>query len=99
MWSVLTYFSLNASRALRQKGFRVTFVVTETEFIRELNKYDIAWIISSHSLDWIKRQGRGVDKWRELADACEQFHKSGRGLFILADNEVILVTNMLFLPN
>lgn len=27
-----------------------------------------------------------VQKWRRLADACEQFYKSGRGLFIFADN-------------
>lgn len=28
----------------------------------------------------------GVEKWQKFGDACEAFHRSGGGLFVLADN-------------
>lgn len=43
-------------------------------------------IISSDAIDWNKREPPGIAKWRDLADACEKFYRSGRGLFIFADN-------------
>lgn len=42
---------------------------------------------SKSKTDFYLRNGRGVEKWRNLADACELFHLSGRGLFIFADND------------
>ncbi|KAL6063483.1 CAZy families GT2 protein (Fragment), variant 3 [Balamuthia mandrillaris] len=78
-----------AGRALQQKGFRVDYVEREDKFIAQLKdiSYNACWLISSDALDWNLREPPGVDKWRRLADACEAFHHSGRGIFIFADNE------------
>jgi hypothetical protein len=82
------YHRLKAIATLGQKGFTdVRVVNSETEFIKHLDDYDIAWVISSDAVDWNNRSPEGADKWRELATACEKFHRSGRGLFIFADNE------------
>jgi hypothetical protein len=56
-----------------------------------LPQYDLAWLISSDALDWNMRSDTvELAKWRKLADACEMFYKSGRGLFIFADNTPFL---------
>jgi len=82
----------NVLVALNRKGFQVDVVQTETEFINRLksSSVDIAWLISSDALDWNTREPIELTKWRALADACEFFHRSGRGLFIFADNAPFL---------
>jgi hypothetical protein len=82
--------------AVRRKGFEVTVVDTEEEFIKGLlqegegREYHVAWLISSDAQDWYTQstpRNLPLQKWRELTRACEIFHKSGRGLMIFADNE------------
>ncbi len=84
------YLSLYARKALESKGFTVTYEDDEENFIRLLQdpRFHVCWLISSDALDWnIRDNDGGVEKWRRLADACERFHRSGRGIYIFADNE------------
>jgi len=49
---------------------------------------DIAWLISSNARAWYNRdRNLKLAHWKRLADTCEKFHNSGRGLFIWAGNE------------
>jgi len=52
-----------------------------------LPNYDQGWVISSDYEDANARSFTNVEKWRSLADACERFYKSGKGLFVFADND------------
>jgi len=70
----------NAGAALKQKGFRVDFVVEENEFINKISTHthDVAWIISNERIDYNKSK---------FEDEVLKFHRSGRGLFIFGDND------------
>jgi len=50
------------------------------------DNYDILWIISSDAADWELRNPSDLSTWQRFVDCCETFHRSGRGIFIFADN-------------
>jgi len=69
-------FTSGPGADLTRKGFKWKIVTTEVEFISELNKYDIAWIISRDS----------VQQEANFVKAVKDFYNAGNGLFIWADN-------------
>jgi len=82
-----------AAVTLAAKGFSFKFVTDENTFIGLLDtkEYSVAWIISSDAYDWNQRSGDpGVEKWQNLADACEKFYMQGGGLFLFTDNEPLI---------
>jgi len=72
---------------LQQKGFTVQVVSNEEAFIQSLGTASAAWIISSYifrSRFGSKLKTEALE--RRFVDACEKFHKTGRGILLWADN-------------
>eukprot|EP00029_Vermamoeba_vermiformis_P012276 TRINITY_DN708_c0_g1_i1.p1 TRINITY_DN708_c0_g1~~TRINITY_DN708_c0_g1_i1.p1 ORF type:complete len:717 (-),score=278.23 TRINITY_DN708_c0_g1_i1:40-2016(-) len=69
-------FMANAGDALKLKGFRLSVVENEKEFIDDLDNHDVAWVVSNH-----------VAASPAFVDAVKKFHESGRGLALWADND------------
>lgn len=72
-------------------GFTVKIVYSEKEFEKELvpENYHVAYVISSNSVDWLRRNDYKLElsDWLQFTGACERFHRAGRGLFIFAEQE------------
>jgi len=85
-----------AEKALRKKGFQVTVVSTELEFLRLLREnggqYDVVWVISSNS----KLSNFSEDEFKEL---LINHHKSGKGLMIFGDNDPFYLHANILLPS
>jgi len=72
---------------LEQKGFNVQVVSNEEAFIQSLGTASCCWIISSYifrSRFGSKLKTEALE--RRFVDACEKFHKTGRGILLWADN-------------
>jgi hypothetical protein len=72
---------------LQQKGFNVVVVSNEEQFIQQLGAASACWIISSYifrSRFGSKLKTEALE--RRFVDACEKFHKTGRGIMLWADN-------------
>jgi len=72
---------------LEKKGFKVVVVSNEEAFISSLGTASAAWIISSYifrSRFGSKLKTEALE--RRFVDACEKFHKTGRGILLWADN-------------
>eukprot|EP00656_Telonema_subtile_P055937 TRINITY_DN8825_c0_g1_i1.p1 TRINITY_DN8825_c0_g1~~TRINITY_DN8825_c0_g1_i1.p1 ORF type:complete len:1950 (-),score=403.34 TRINITY_DN8825_c0_g1_i1:127-5976(-) len=72
---------------LEQKGFEVIVVSNEEQFIQSLGAASACWIISSYifrSRFGSKLKTEALE--RRFVDACEKFHKTGRGIMLWADN-------------
>eukprot|EP01114_Cavostelium_apophysatum_P006908 TRINITY_DN1848_c0_g1_i2.p1 TRINITY_DN1848_c0_g1~~TRINITY_DN1848_c0_g1_i2.p1 ORF type:complete len:446 (+),score=137.02 TRINITY_DN1848_c0_g1_i2:616-1953(+) len=65
-------------KALESKGFRVHIVHNEKDFLDQLENFDEAWICAS------PRQPADPKRFKEV---ITNYHKSGRGLFLWADND------------
>jgi len=75
----LNEFQKYTVKALEDKGFIVILTTEEAEFISKLPTVDSAWVVSGSKISETNK--------KELADAAETFHLSGRGLAIWADNK------------
>jgi len=86
----------NAGKALSQKGFRLTLVSNELEFIGKLKNenFDVAWIISD-----VSNPRLNPSQIEEFKTAVLNYHRSGRGLFIFADNDPAIVHPNWILPD
>jgi predicted P-loop ATPase/GTPase len=60
----------------QEKGFKVVCATTETDFLNNLQNSDEAWIVSDEK-----------SPSQAFLDAIKQYHESGRGLALWADNE------------
>lgn len=92
---VMTSWQTNAGQALAQKGFRVTVVQDEKQFIQQLRSepgFDVAWIISNSS------SRLSTDEQKDFVSAVINFHRSGRGLFIFGENAPYFVQANWVLP-
>eukprot|EP00658_Telonema_sp_P-2_P013661 TRINITY_DN15176_c0_g1_i6.p1 TRINITY_DN15176_c0_g1~~TRINITY_DN15176_c0_g1_i6.p1 ORF type:complete len:389 (+),score=88.41 TRINITY_DN15176_c0_g1_i6:239-1405(+) len=72
---------------LEQKGFEVIVVPNEEQFIQQLGAASACWIVSSYifrSRFGSKLKTEALE--RRFVDACEKFHKTGRGIMLWADN-------------
>jgi len=78
----------------KKKGFRVTYVSDEVEFITELNekKFDVAWVISGDNIFNHK------DSETRFVEAIIEFHQKGGGLMIYGDNAPYFFHANLLLP-
>jgi hypothetical protein len=61
---------------LKSKGFRLSVVENEKEFVDDVDNHDVAWVVSNH-----------VAPSPAFVDAVKKFHESGRGLALWADND------------
>jgi len=93
----VTHWDHNSGKALSQKGFRITYVTEEREFIRQLkngaNGFDVTWIISSRS------SSLNPIEQAEFKTLVLNYHKTGRGLFIYGDNDPYFVQANWILPD
>jgi hypothetical protein len=87
----------NAGKALSQKGFRVTFIENELEFINQLKNgnFDVTWIISGASNTTQLKPAQIED----FKSAVLNYHRSGRGLFLMSDNDPLFVHTNWILPD
>ena len=67
---------------LKQKGFKYDVYNDEEQFIQHLNEYNIAWVISDIS---------SCKNETKFTDAIQTFFRSGKGLFVFADNVPVVV--------
>jgi hypothetical protein len=65
-----------AKSALTKKGFNIIHTKNEQEFLDNLDKADVAWIIS----------GNGASLPPNYVERILKYHRSLGGLFIFADN-------------
>jgi len=68
--------------ALKAKGFQVEIVDNEKEFLEKLVEADVAWILSAH--EFITKD---TDVQAKFLDTVVEYHNSGGGLFIWAEND------------
>jgi len=78
------YWDELSKRALEKKGFLVDVILTENQLIKalkdDMTRYDTIWIIGHH---------QQIDQYdmKEFSNLLIEYHKTGRGLFILGDND------------
>jgi len=63
--------------ALKQKGFSVYETFNENDFVANINKFDVAVVISSN----------GTQERPSMVKACVDFYNGGKSLFLHGDNE------------
>jgi len=83
-----------AKKSMEKKGFNVVVATRELQFLELLkeDKWDVVWIAGCR---------RTYDQFsqEEFTNAIIKFHRSGKGLFILGDNDPYFVHCNMILPS
>lgn len=80
----------NIDEYMKQKGFEYDIETDEDKFCKQLlqqrQPYHVAWVISGSASDFVSDQSF-TEKVLNMAHACVEFHKKGKGLFLFGENE------------